>query len=56
MSNLDWLMLAMVILVLCTSIDYNAMDMQDIILVVCIVAWVIMQGIRIYIENFRNKN
>lgn len=54
MQTFDWLMLAMVIWVL-TTVNYAEMDLKDTVLVVCIVLWVIMLGIRLYIENFRNK-
>lgn len=55
METLDWLMMVMLAFVLGTMIDYNTMEMKDIILVVCIAAWFIMLVIRLYLINFRDK-
>ena len=55
METLDWLMMVMLAFVLGTMIDYNTMEMKDIILVTCIVAWFIMLIIRLYLINFRDK-
>ena len=48
-------MMVMQAFVLGTMIDYNTMEMKDIILVTCIVAWFIMLIIRLYLINFRDK-
>lgn len=55
MQTFDWLMLVMVIYVMVGIVDYSNMELQDMILVGCIIAWVIMLAVRVYIENFRNK-
>ena len=54
MNKSDWLMLVLIAVVM-TLTDFNNLQTIDYVLIVSIVAWLIMLGIRLYVVNVRNK-
>lgn len=54
MNKSDWLMLVLIAVVM-TLTDFNNLQTIDYVLIVSVVAWLIMLGIRLYVVNVRNK-
>lgn len=54
MNKSDWLMLVLIVVVM-TLTDFNNLQTIDYVLIVSVVAWLIMLGIRLYVVNVRNK-
>lgn len=54
MNKTDWLMLVLIIVILAGT-DYGNLQTIDYILLVCVIAWAIMLGIRLYVINVKNK-
>ena len=54
MNKSDWLMLVLIVVVLFLT-NFNDLQTIDYVLIVSVVAWLIMLGIRLYVVNARNK-
>ena len=54
MNKSDWLMLVLIVAVMALT-DFNNLQTIDYVLIVSVIAWVIMLGIRLYVVNVRNK-
>ena len=54
MNKSDWLMLVLIVVVMFLT-NFNDLQTIDYVLIVSVVAWLIMLGIRLYIVNVRNK-
>ncbi|KHM52983.1 hypothetical protein SAMN02745671_00573 [Anaerovibrio lipolyticus DSM 3074] len=54
MNKSDWLMLVLIVVVLFLT-NFNDLQTIDYVLIVSVVAWLIMLGIRLYVVNVRNK-
>ena len=54
MNKSDWLMLVLIVVVMFLT-DFNDLQTIDYVLIVSVVAWLIMLGIRLYVVNVRNK-
>ena len=54
MNKTDWLMLILIAVILAGT-DYGNLQTIDYVLLVCVIFWVIMLGIRLYVVNIKNK-
>ncbi|MBQ1856537.1 MAG: hypothetical protein II137_08110 [Anaerovibrio sp.] len=54
MNKSDWLMLVLIVVVMFLT-NFNDLQTIDYVLIVSVVAWLIMLGIRLYVVNVRNK-
>jgi len=54
MNKSDWLMLVLIVAVMALT-DFGNLQTIDYVLIVSVIAWVIMLGIRLYVVNVRNK-
>ena len=54
MNKSDWLMLVLIVVVMFLT-NFNDLQTIDYVLMVSVVAWLIMLGIRLYVVNVRNK-
>ncbi len=54
MNKSDWLMLVLIVAVLFMT-NFNDLQTIDYVLIVSVIAWLIMLGIRLYVVNVRNK-
>lgn len=54
MNKSDWFMLVLIVVVLFLT-NFNDLQTIDYVLIVSVVAWLIMLGIRLYVVNVRNK-
>ncbi|WP_407396872.1 hypothetical protein [Anaerovibrio sp.] len=54
MNKSDWLMLVLIVVVMFMT-NFNDLQTIDYVLIVSVVAWLIMLGIRLYVVNVRNK-
>ena len=54
MNKSDWLMLVLIVAVLFMT-NFNDLQTIDYVLIVIVIAWLIMLGIRLYVVNVRNK-
>ncbi|WP_297963922.1 hypothetical protein [uncultured Anaerovibrio sp.] len=54
MNKSDWLMLVLIVAVMALT-DFSNLQTIDYVLIVSVIAWVIMLGIRLYVVNVRNK-
>ncbi|ORU01314.1 hypothetical protein D081_0133 [Anaerovibrio sp. JC8] len=54
MNKSDWLMLVLIVVVLAMT-NFSDLQTIDYVLLVSVVAWLIMLGIRLYVINVKNK-
>ncbi|WP_027405680.1 hypothetical protein [Anaerovibrio sp. RM50] len=54
MNKSDWLMLVLIVAVLAMT-NFSDLQTIDYVVIVSVVAWLIMLGIRLYVVNVRNK-